>query len=193
VRTFAELVRDGYTVVCSEPTAALALKEEYPRLLDTDDAKLVAANTIELTALLAELQAKGELKPPTRELPLGIGHHVPCHLKALGPASAPSLLAIIPKLSVHAIDVGCSGSAGAWGFARVNHENSLKIGEPLFAEMDRPRIALGATECSTCRMQIQQGTGKRVLHPVQFLALAYGLVPQLEARLTRPLKPLLTG
>ena len=45
-------------------------------------------------------------------------------------------------------------------------------------ELNRPRVLFGATECSTCRMQMEQGSGKRTLHPVQYLALAYGLLPE---------------
>jgi FAD/FMN-containing dehydrogenase/Fe-S oxidoreductase len=191
VRTLADLVRDGYRVVCSEPTAALALTTEYPRLLDSADANLVAENTVELTILLNELHEKGELKPPTRQVKLDVGHHAPCHLKALGPVATPKLLAMIPGLSVRAVDVGCSGMAGAWGLPRTNFRTSMAIGEPVFAAMDG--VKLGTTECSACRMQLQQGTGQRVLHPVQLLALGYGLLPALQMRLVRPLKPRLTG
>ena len=41
----------------------------------------------------------------------------------------------------------------------------------------------GSTECSTCRMQMEEGTGKRTLHPAQYLALAYGLMPEIGDRL----------
>ena len=34
VRVFADLVRAGYTIICSEPTAVLMLTQEYPGLLD---------------------------------------------------------------------------------------------------------------------------------------------------------------
>ena len=57
----------------------------------------------------------------------------------------------------------------------------------MFAELDRPGVLFGSTECSTCRMQMQEGTGKRTLHPVQYLAYAYGLLPEIESRLKRPL------
>jgi hypothetical protein len=36
-------------------------------------------------------------------------------------------------------------------------------------------------------MQMQEGSGKRALHPIQYLALAYGLLPELGARLHQPL------
>jgi FAD/FMN-containing dehydrogenase/Fe-S oxidoreductase len=193
VRTLAELVRDGYTVVCSEPAAALALTQDYLHLLDTPDAKLVSANTVELTAFLWSLHQGGKLRTTFRELPVGVGHHVPCHLKALGrPPAGPKLLSLIPGTRVYTIDVSCSGMAGTWGLKRENHAASLTAGQPMLDELNRPRVLYGSTECGTCRLQMQDGSGKRTLHPVQYLALAYGLLPEIEQKLTKPLRPLLT-
>ena len=47
----------------------------------------------------------------------------------------------------------------------------------------------GSTECSTRRMQMEDGAGKRTLHPAQCLALAYGLMPALAERLRRRVGP----
>ncbi|QEL14473.1 FAD-binding oxidoreductase [Limnoglobus roseus] len=177
LRALVELARDGYTIVCTEPAAALALSHDYLSLLDDADAALVANQTVELTTFLGELHERGELKSPTRPLLIGIGHHVPCHVKATGklPAS-PKLLSLIEGITVDAIDRGCSGMAGAWGLGARNFEASLKAGAEMIAALDRPRILYGSTECSACRMQMQQASGKRTLHPVQYLAMAYGLI-----------------
>ena len=51
-----------------------------------------------------------------------------------------------------------------------------------------PGVGHGSTECSSCRMQMEDGAGKRTLHPVQYLALAYGLMPELAARLKEPVR-----
>ncbi len=40
LKILGNAVRDGYTVVCSEPTAALALRQEYLKLTDDLDAAL---------------------------------------------------------------------------------------------------------------------------------------------------------
>ena len=76
---------------------------------------------------------------------------------------------------------------GTWGLKAANFELSMAAGRALFAELDRPRVLFGSTECGACRLQMQQGTGKRTLHPVQYLAYAYGLLPEVEARLRKPL------
>ncbi len=193
VRTLAALVRDGYTVVCSEPTAALALTQDYLDLFDDPDAKLVAANTVELTALLWRLHEAGELRTDFQRLEATVGHHVPCHVKALrGPVAGPRLLELIPGLRVRTIDVSCSGMAGTWGLMAANREASLAAGKPMLDELNRPGVLFGSAECGGCRIQMQDGTGKRALHPVQYLALAYGLMPELGEKLTRPLGKLVT-
>jgi Fe-S oxidoreductase len=199
LRLFSDLVRDGYTVVCSEPTAALMFTQDYLDILedpaDPDDqnARVVAANTVELTTFLWELHRAGRLRTDFARLDLALGHHVPCHLKALrGPAAGPSLLGLIPGVRARTIDVSCSGMAGTWGLKAGNYAASLAAGRPMLAELDRPGVLFGSTECSACRMQMQEGTGKRTLHPVQYLAYAYGLLPQIGAKLRKPLGELVS-
>ena len=41
-----------------------------------------------------------------------------------------------------------------------------------------PGIQVGSTECSTCKLQMEQGTHKATIHPLKILALAYGLMPE---------------
>jgi Fe-S oxidoreductase len=80
--------------------------------------------------------------------------------------------------------------AGTFGLKTANSETSLAAGRPMLAELERSGAAFGATECSSCRMQIEEGTRKRTLHPVQFLALAYRLVPEVRQRLEEPIREL---
>lgn len=193
VRVFADLTREGYRVVCLEPTSALMLTQDYLDILGDSDAATVAAHTVELTTYLGELHAAGKLRTDFRRLDVTLGHHIPCHMKALrGPTNSPGLLGLIPGVRVHTIDAGCSGMAGTWGLKAENFETSLAAGAGMLAELNRPRVLFGSTECSACRMQMEQGSGKRTLHPVQYLAYAYGLLPELETRFHRPLGDLVS-
>lgn len=191
VRLLAELVRDDHTIVCSEPTAALMLRQDYLDLIDDPEAKLVADNTVEITTFLADLHREGRLQTDFQPLEMTVGHHVPCHLKALGkPAAGSALLSLIPGFQAQTIDVSCSGMAGTYGLKAVNYETSLAAGRAMLAELARPEIRYGATECSSCRLQIEEAVGKRALHPVQYLAIAYGLLPELAQRLEAPIRDL---
>lgn len=191
LRIFAELARDGFAILCSEPTAALMLREDYPDLLDDPDTVLLADHVVELTGFLWDLHKQGGLRTDFRALPISLGHHVPCHLKALGrPPAGPALLALIPEITVHTIDVNCSGMAGTFGLKASAYETSLEVGRPMLDELRRPQAMFGSTECSTCRLQMEEGSGKRTLHPAQYLALAYGLLPEVGERLRQPIPEL---
>jgi Fe-S oxidoreductase len=191
LRLLAELVREGYQVLCSEPTAALMLRQDCLDLLDDPDARLVADQVVEFTSFLWGLYQEGRLLTDFHPLPLAVGHHVPCHLKALGqPPRGPSLLALIPELRVHTIDVNCSGMAGTFGLKADNYDQSMAAGRPMLEELRRPRILVGSTECGPCRLQMEEGSGKRTLHPAQYLALAYGRMPEVAERLREPIPDL---
>lgn len=193
VRVFADLIRQGFRIVCLEPTSALMLTQDYRDILDDSDAAVVATHATEITAYLGELHAAKKLRTDFRPVDVTLGHHVPCHMKALrGPARGPDLLALIPGVRVHTIDAGCSGMAGTWGLKAENFDASLAAGAAMLAELNRPRVLFGSTECSACRMQMEQGSGKRTLHPIQYLAYAYGLLPELEERLRKPLGELVS-
>jgi FAD/FMN-containing dehydrogenase/Fe-S oxidoreductase len=181
LRVLGNAVRDGYTVVCSEPTAALMLRKEALRLTDDLDATLVAANTLDVGEYLAGLEVRGQLPKPAQPVSARVGYHQPCHLRALG-AGTPGLDLIrsIPELEVEFIDRGCSGIAGTFGLSRRNFRTSLRAGRGLRNRLRDGDIDLGATECGACRMQMEQGIPKRTLHPVKLLSLSYGLNPSLR-------------
>lgn len=189
LRIFADLARSGYRIVCTEPTAAVMLRQDYLDLLDDPDARVLSDATTELTAYLWELHERGRLRTDFKPLAIGLGHHIPCHIKALDrPAFGPRLLRLIPGSQVHTIDVGCSGMAGTYGLRVGGYEASMAAGQRLFEELRRPRVLFGSTECSACRIQMEHGAGKRTLHPGQYLALSYGLMPELGQRLQTRVK-----
>lgn len=181
----AEAVRQGYTIVTSEPSAALCLKREYPDLLRDDDARLVAENASEACAYLWGLHLIGKLQLDLKPVNATVGYHMPCHLKALEVGSpGENLLRLIPGLNVHRVDKGCSGMAGTFGFKRENYRNSLRAGWPLISAVRESTWQAGTTECSACKIQMEQGTTKPTIHPLKLLALAYGLMPEAASLLT---------
>lgn len=185
VRLLAEAVRQGYHIVATEPSAALCLTTEYPNLLDDDDARLVAANSSEACSYLWKLHQSGKLELDLRPVNVALGYHQPCHLRALGAGTAGlSLLRLIPGLMATHIEEGCSGMAGPFGLRQRNFRNSLRAGWGLITAMRDPVLQAGTTECSTCRMQMEQGTTKPTIHPLKLLALSYGLMPEVTKLLT---------
>lgn len=184
IRELADWAREGCSIVCTEPAAALCLKQEYPMLLDHPDVETVANQVIEAGAYLEQLHAAGRLRKDFSPLDLHVGYHTPCHLRALDRGTPlQNLLGLIPEMRVSTIEEGCSGMAGAWGLAKQNFRDSLRIGWGLITRMRAGDLSAGATECSSCKMQMEQGTGTPTIHPLKLLALSYGLMPEIRERL----------
>ncbi|MEW4489145.1 FAD-linked oxidase C-terminal domain-containing protein [Thalassoglobus sp. JC818] len=180
-----EAAREGKQIVCTEPTAAVCLKEEYPRLLDHPDALVVAEQTIDAGTFLQQLHHRGELKKDFSPFPHRVVHHTPCHQRYLNPSNPlVELLRLIPELTIEEIEKGCSGMAGTFGMTATNFERSLEFGSELILEMQRDDLEFGATECSSCQFQMLQESSVPTLHPLKLMALAYGLMPSLKNKLT---------
>ena len=187
VSILAESVRRGYSVVATDPAAVLALTREYLHLLpEDDDAQLVAENTFEACHYLWKRHLDAQLQLDLDPLPYTIAHHTPCHLKALG-VGAPSrnLLRLIPELRLEKLEKGCSGMAGTYGLSRRNYRSSLRAGLPLLSELRKGEYQFGATECGSCRTQMEQSSPMPTLHPVKLLAASYGVMPSIRERLAR--------
>lgn len=181
----AEAVRQGYQVITTEPSAALCLKNEYLNLSDDDDVQLVSENTFDASTYLWKMHQSGQLELDFKPINATIGYHLPCHLRTLDAGSpGENLLHLIPGLTVRRIEKGCSGMAGTFGLKRKNYRSSLRAGWGLISALRDPSIQAGATECSACKIQMEQGTTKPTIHPIKLLALSYRAMPELERLLS---------
>ncbi|WP_146600346.1 FAD-binding and (Fe-S)-binding domain-containing protein [Novipirellula aureliae] len=181
LRILADAVRQGFTIVATEPAAVLCLRHEYVNLMDDQDAHLVAENSFEACEFFWNLYQQDRLSIDFASIPLDITYHEPCHLRALTSEKAgPRLMALIPDLNVNPIEAGCTGMAGTWGLQKKNYRNSLRVGWPLISTMRSAGKGKAASECSTCKMQIEHAAGRQTLHPLKLLAFAYGRMPKLE-------------
>lgn len=194
LRVLAEPAREGYAIVCTEPAAAVCLKHDYPMIASHPDRDLVASRVIDATAFLQQLLRDGTLTRPTHPVRLDVGYHTPCHTRTLQSVDAvPELLGLIPELRVHKIEEGCSGMAGTFGLSQKNFRNSVRIGWNLISRMRMGDLAAGTTECSSCKMQMEQGNETPTVHPIKLLALAYGLLPELANKLRPQTRPLVVS
>lgn len=185
VAILAESIRQGYHVVTTEPSAALCMTHEYPQLLDVDGVRLVAENTSEACSYLWKLHQNGHLELDLKPINATVGYHEPCHLRALGVGTpGENLLRLIPGLTVRPIDRGCSGMAGTFGLRAKNYRSSLRAGRGMISALRDPSLQVGSTECSACKMQMEQGTTKPTIHPLKLLAFSYGLKPDVSRLLT---------
>lgn len=169
-----EYTKKNIPILFSEPSCALAIKTEYPRIVGSEDAKKVAANSFDIHQYLMILHQRGELKTDFKRMDLKIGYHAPCHLRSLGVIKEPiDLMKLIPGIKVEKYADKCCGMGGTYGLKSKNYELSMKIGTRLFDEINASDADQVVTGCGACGMQIYQGTARQSLHPVKLLAMAY--------------------
>lgn len=178
VKYLAKAVRAGYKIVCSEPSAALCLKEELRHFVAGDDAKLVSENTNELMNYLWDLYKRGMLKHPQVNLGAkyidGFVYHLPCHLSTVSDRRASiELLEKLCGVEVIDLNAGCCGLAGTFGMQKKNYELSSQIAAGLKEALERSPIKNVLTECSACKMQIEHVSNCAVRHPVKVLVELY--------------------
>jgi len=193
VAILAEAIRQGYTIVTTEPAAGSCLVHEYPSMMKDEDTQLVAENTRDACDYLWKLHLKGKLQLDFKPVNATVAYHQPCHLRSLEVGSpGENLMRLIPGLVVSRLERGCSGMAGTFGLKRENYRASLRAGFDLITGVRDPAIQAGTTECSACKIQMEQGTTKPTIHPVKFLALAYGLIDEADSPLLARGRELIT-
>ncbi|MSO20339.1 MAG: anaerobic glycerol-3-phosphate dehydrogenase subunit C [Acidobacteria bacterium] len=180
VARLAPLVKKGYKIVVPSASCSYTMKLDYPNLVPTEDSRLVAANTMDLSEYLVGLHAEGKLAAEFTEEGLKqagkIRYHQPCHLKAQNMGfKGQELMAIIPGAEVKRMQA-CSGHDGSWSVKKEYFEMSMTVGKPLFKFM-KTEDCCTTTDCPLSAIQVEQATGKKPIHPIEVLARAYGVAP----------------
>ncbi len=135
------------------------------------------------TAFLNRLVDEGRVKLVFRkDYRRRITYHTPCHMQKLGWAiHSVSLLRSIPGLTLVPLESSCCGIAGTYGFKKENYAYSQAIGRELFDRIIEAGVDLVATDCETCKMQIEMSTGVKVENPVTILAEALDVEATMKA------------
>ncbi len=175
VAALVDAVRAGHDVLVPQPTCAYVLKQEYPDFLGTDDARLVAEHTFDVSEYLMERHRETPLDTtftgPTYDT---ITWQAACHYRAqqMGPKS--KQLMELTGAKVTMVE-RCSAIDGTWGLRAENVEMARRIAEPLMDAVTKADTDLVAGDCHLSNTAIREGTGTVPVHPVQVLARAYGL------------------
>lgn len=167
----------GMPVLATSSTCTFTLRDEYPHLLGIDNADV--RDNIELATryVYRLLQSGGAKLRFRKDAPkIRVAYHTPCHMEKLGWSYySIELLKMIPSVELTVLDSQCCGIAGTYGFKKENYETSQAIGESLFRKIEASGCDLVATDCETCKWQIEMSTSKKVEHPLSILASAiYG-------------------
>jgi Fe-S oxidoreductase len=167
-----EEIRSGTPVVVPEPSCAAVFRDELPGLFPGDaDAAKLSGQTYVLAEFLRR-RAPGYRPPRLERKAILQGH---CHQRALMKMTDEEEILREMGVEVAALDSGCCGMAGAFGFEKGEHYDvSMRCGERvLLPEVRRaePETLIVADGFS-CREQIVQATGREALHLAEVLMLA---------------------
>jgi glycerol-3-phosphate dehydrogenase subunit C len=179
----SSLVREldeGRTIVVLQPTCGYMLRKEWPDLLGTDDAGRVATAAVDVMELL-DRQRKD--KTLARDYKKGLGrvaYHAACHLRAqkIGLPGV-RVLSTLPETEIEVIEQ-CSAVDGTWGMKSQHYEQGQRYAQRLVRGIDAAEPAVVVTDCALSGRRILGETDRAALHPVEALAEAYGLAPDVR-------------
>lgn len=183
VESLLPWVDEGAIVVTPGPTCGYTMKKEWPALLRTEGASRVSAATLDLMEFLDRLRREKKLN---RDLTRGFGkvaYHAPCHLRAqkIGTPGA-RLLGLLPDTEVEIISE-CSAVDGTWGMKAEHYDMGRRYARKLVRGVAEAEAKLVVSDCSLAALRIAKENEVEVLHPIEALALGYGL------KLDRVLRP----
>jgi Fe-S oxidoreductase len=168
-------------VVGCEPSCVSAITDDWLDL-DMDVERNALAELAKQTVLvehfvnsnwneLAESQASKSARTACRSVSAVL--HAHCHQKALwGTDTSSAVLRRLLGSKLTVLDSGCCGMAGSFGYSRDHYKLSMRIGEQsLFSRLrSLPTDATVLAPGTSCRQQIQDGLGRKALHPIEFVA-----------------------
>ncbi len=175
-------VSAGREVIATSSTCTFTMRDEYPHLLGLDNADVREKINL-ATRYLYRLIDAGEIKLVFRDdYKRRIAYHTPCHMEKLGwGVYSTALLRMIPGVELVNLDSNCCGIAGTYGFKKENYEYSQAIGKPLFDNIASVAPEIVATDCETCKWQIEMSTGCKVENPITVIADALDVAATMAA------------
>ncbi|MBR1868888.1 MAG: anaerobic glycerol-3-phosphate dehydrogenase subunit C [Bacteroidales bacterium] len=160
-------------ILTTSSTCTFTMRDEYEHILGLDNSN-VRPHLQLATRWLYDKMEKGEVRLEFREdCKLKVSYHTACHMAKLGwSIFSTGLLRMIPGMELDVLPSECCGIAGTFGFKKENYPYSQKIGETLFGLIRESGPQVVATDCETCKWQIEMSTGYPVKNPVSILAEA---------------------
>ncbi len=176
VSSMADLVEENYDVIASCTSCSMSLRQEYPELFDLEGVDEVAAHTFESVEYLRiheDLRGALEGAEIDDDLASEFAYHAPCHARSQGlDRQVVELFGDLESVTVEDVGESCSGISGTYGWKAEKYEKSMEIGDEMFEHMTDAAGETGVTECPTCAMQMEHGTGYEVRHPLELLEAA---------------------
>lgn len=135
----------------------------------------ISENTYDIGEYLLKLHQVDELNTAFEPSEVEAVYYPPCHMREQRMQSPyRDLLSLIPGFQMASINGNyCCGNAGIMGYKKEFYHNSIKIAGRLISTIRKLKPELLTTECLSCRLQFQQLTPYRVMHPIEIIRDSY--------------------
>jgi anaerobic glycerol-3-phosphate dehydrogenase C subunit len=175
IRILLPLAKKKIPIIFTSASCGYAFIKEYDNYLpDDEDLQTIATESVDIHDFLMKAYHKGEFKGKFSSLDSNIVYHEPCHLKSQQNDYGPiELLKLIPSLNLIDVEDSCCGIAGTYGMKKENYEISMKMGQPLFSQINEIKPDTLVSGCGTCQIQLTKGTGIDTIHPIVLLNQSY--------------------
>ena len=176
VALLAPHARAGRKILIPGPSCGMMMKKEWAEYVPTPATREVAAAAVDAMEFLVTL---GRAKKLRREFPHSLGtvaYHAACHLRAqkIG-FPGMRVLNIVKDTEVRMVEQ-CSAVDGTWGMKARHYATGRKYAAKLVNEVDAAEPDMVVSDCSLAAQRIAFENKVEVLHPMQALAQAYGLI-----------------
>ena len=173
VETLYPYAEDGVPIVGLEPSCILTLRDEFLDLLPGEPrAEAVAEATYTFEEYVAERAEAGAFDNVSWAAPAAdVLLHGHCHQKALIGTEATEAALSQAGYRVDAVDAGCCGMAGSFGYEAEHTGVSKQMAEQRLAPAVRAADADThiAAPGFSCRSQIKDVTDRTARHPAELL------------------------
>ena len=182
-------VAAGCDVVSPGPTCSYMIKKEWTEYTGSEAATQVSARAYDLMEYLFNLRKQGRLREDYQTDVGAIGYHLPCHLKVqkIGFRSR-DMLKKLPGAKVTLVDA-CSCMDGTWGMKKEYYNLSKKGAERLMGGLNAAKEGTYSSDCLIAKLQIEENSGKTVVHPIELMWKAYGGGPDTPLPVLPALSP----
>ena len=174
-------------VIGLEPSEIYTLRDEYLDMFPNDKyVQALAQRAFMIDEFLLRPGANGLPRlskkissSVTTNIRTNVLVHGHCYQKAQPPAKdgfptgVNATIAMLKSVgySVLTIDDGCCGMAGAFGYEAEHYSLSMQVGDlSLFPAIKGSSTSIVAAAGISCKSQIEDGTGRSVVHPISLLA-----------------------
>lgn len=167
------VIQGGTQVVGTGSTCIFTMRDEYHHILHLDNNDVRSQINLATRYIWQKVES-GEIKLAFRnDYKKHIAYHTPCHMSKLGwHIYSTGLLEMIPGVKLTVLKSQCCGIAGTYGFKKENYKYSQAIGDSLFRQIEEVNPDIVATDCETCKWQIEMSVKNpvEVQNPISILA-----------------------